>query len=479
MLAGCRTVGPVYTRPPAETPVSWKEPPPDGWKSATPSDDIGKGNWWEIFSDPQLNDLEAKAIASNQNLKAVAQRVLQARASVKVTRANLFPSVTADPSVNRTRTSGTRPIPPGSPTAAFSANDLTLPSDVSYEADLFGQIRQSIASGNALVQASVADYENVLLALKSDVAEYYVMLHYIDRERAILRRNIELQQRALDLANVRHVGGVVSGLDVSEAQTLMSTTQADYVGLGLERAQFEHALAVLIGTPAAEFSAPEHELELKPPAIPVGLPSDLLERRPDIAEAERTMYAKNALIGVAQAAYFPNIALTGSGGLLSAALTQLFTVPSLIWTAAAVVSQPLYAGGRLSAGVEYARAAYQESVDNYREQVLTAFREVEDGLSGLRLLEEQAAAYDTAVESAQKTVDISTSRYREGLAVYIEVITAESSLLANERAAAQILEQRLLTTIQLIQALGGGWEGSQIYASGPGQVGTPLQGAGR
>jgi NodT family efflux transporter outer membrane factor (OMF) lipoprotein len=202
---------------------------------------------------------------------------------------------------------------------------------------------------------------------------------------------------------------------------------------------------------------------LKPPVIPAGLPSDLLERRPDIAEAERTMYAKNALIGVAQAAYFPNLALTGSGGLLSAALTQLFTLPSLVWTVGAAVAQPLYAGGRLAAGVEYAQASYRESVDNYRQQVLTAFREVEDGLAGLRILEEQGVAYDNAVQSAQKTVEISTSRYREGLANYIEVITAETSLLANERAAAQVLEQRLLTTIQLIQALGGGWRDSRIY----------------
>jgi multidrug efflux system outer membrane protein len=472
VVAGCRTVGPTYSRPAVETPVSWKEPPPEGWKNATPSDDIGKGNWWELFGDSQLDELEARAIASNKNLKAAAQRVLQARATAKATRARLFPTVTADPSVGRTRTSGTRPVSPGGTTAAFSANDLTLPIDASYEVDLFGQVRRSIESGDALVQVSVADYENVLLALKSDVAEYYVMVHYIDRERAILLRNIELQQRALDLANVRHEGGVASGLDVSEAQTLLNTTQGDFAGLAIQRAQFEHALAVLVGTPAADFSAPEDELSLMPPVIPAGLPSDLLERRPDVAEAERTMYSKNALIGVAKAAYFPNVLLTGSGGVLSAALTQLFTLPSLVWTAAAAAAQPLYAGGRLSAGVEFAQAAYQESVDNYQQQVLTAFREVEDGLSGLRILEEQSAAYNKAVESAQKTVDISTSRYREGLAVYIEVITAQTALLANERAAAQILEQRLLTTVQLIQALGGGWQDSRIYSPTQGLAGT-------
>ena len=472
LLAGCRSVGPIYDRPAAETPAAWKEQPPEGWKNATPSDNIAKGNWWEIFGDPQLNDLETQAIAANQNLKAAVQRVLEARANSKATRANLYPSVSANPSVSHARISGTASGTTRKPGAPYSANTISLPIDASYEVDLWGQIRRSIESANALTQVSVADYENVLLALKSDVAEYYVMLHYIDQERAILRDNIDLQQKALDLAQVRHDGGVASGLDVSEAETLLDTTQGDYAGLGVQRAQFEHALAVLVGRPPAEFAAPEKALDLKPPVIPPGLPSDLLERRPDVAAAERTMDSNNALIGVARAAYFPNVALTGSGGLLSADLTQLFTVPSLVWTAAAGAVQPLYTGGRLSAGMEHARAVYEESVDNYREQVLTAFQEVEDGLSGLRVLEEQAAAYDKAVQSAQKTVDISTSRYREGLAEYIEVITAESSLLANERAADQILEQRLLTTIQLIQALGGGWQDSRIYSSSPGAAGT-------
>jgi len=473
LLTGCRTVGPTYNRPAAVTPTVWKEQPPEGWKNATPSDNIGKGNWWEIFGDAQVNDLEAQAMAANQNLKAAVQRVLEARANAKATRANLYPFVSANPSVTRARISGTGPLPPGSREPAYSATTISLPIDASYEVDLWGQIRRSIESASALTQVSVADYENVLLALKSDVAEYYVMLHYIDQERAILRDNIDLQQRALDLAQVRHVGGVVSGLDVSEAETLLATTQGDYAGLGVQRAQFEHALAVLVGRPPAEFSAPERALDLKPPVIPPGLPSDLLERRPDVAAAERTMDSNNALIGVARAAYFPSVALTGSGGLLSTALTQLFTVPSLVWTVAAGAAQPLYTGGRLSAGLEHARAVYEESVDNYREQVLTAFQEVEDGLSGLRVLDEQAAAYDKAVQSAQKTVDISTSRYREGLANYIEIITAESSLLANERTAAQILEERLLTTVQLIQALGGGWEDSRIYSSSSGLAGTP------
>ncbi|HEY1865618.1 MAG TPA: efflux transporter outer membrane subunit [Candidatus Acidoferrales bacterium] len=466
---GCKPVGPNYNRPTVETPAAWKEQPPEGWKNAAPSDDISKGNWWEVFGDPQLNDLEIQAIAANQNLKAAAERVIEARAIALVERSNLFPSVGGDPSVGRARTSGNRPLP--NPSIAFTANTFSLPVEASYQVDLWGQIRRSLESANALTQASVANYENVLLTLKSDVASFYIMLHFIDQERAILRDNIDLQQKALDLAQVRHTGGVASGLDVSEAETLLDTTQADYVGLGVQRAQFEHALATLLGRPPSELTVAEKALDLAPPVIPAGMPSDLLERRPDIAGAERTMASTNAQIGVARSAYFPNLVLTGSGGYLSSGIVNLFNLPSLAWSAAANLSQPLYTGGRLSANLLHARATYDESVATYRQQVLVAFREVEDGLSGLRVLEEQAAAYDKAVKSAQQTVDISTARYKEGLANYLEVITAEITLLNSERVGDQVLEQRLLTTVQLIEALGGGWQESTVYTT---STGSPL-----
>jgi NodT family efflux transporter outer membrane factor (OMF) lipoprotein len=322
---------------------------------------------------------------------------------------------------------------------------------------------------------SVANYENVLLQLKSDVASFYVMAHYIDQELKILRDNLDLQQRALDLANVRHNGGVASGLDVSAAATLFDTTQATYVGLGVQRAQFEHALAVLLGRAPAEFSLPEKPLQRTPPALPAGVPSDLLERRPDIAAAERLMASNNAQIGVNRAAYFPNVTLSFGAGGLSSSLAQILDAPSLVWSAAANATQPVYTGGRLSANMLLARATYDESVDSYRQIVLGGFQEVEDGLSTLRVLEQQAAAYEEAIRSAQETVDISTSRYREGLANYLEVITAEEDLLNNQRIADQVAEQRLLTTIQLIQALGGGWQDSTIYTPGaplPKQVST-------
>lgn len=470
-LTGC-AVGPNYSRPGVEAPSAWKEQPPEGWKTATPHDEISKGNWWVVFNDPELNDLETQAIAANQNLQAAAQRVIEARTNALATRSNLFPSAFAGFSPGRARTSGTRPVAPGSNDTAFSANIFTLPIQASYEADLWGQIRRSVESANALTQMSIADYENVLLQLKSDVASFYIMARYIDQELVILRNNIDLQQRALDLANVRHNGGVASGLDVSAAATLLNTTQATYVGLGVQRAQFEHALAVLLGKPPAEFSLPEKPLQLAPPALPAGMPSDVLERRPDIAAAERLIASNNAQIGVNRAAYFPNITLSFGAGGLSEFLAQLLDAPSLVWSVTADATQPIYTGGRLSANLLHARATYGESVASYRQTVLSAFQEVEDDLSSLRVLERQAAAYDQAIRSAQETVDISTSRYREGLANYLEVITAEEELLTSQRVADQVAEQRLLTTIQLIQALGGGWQDSTIYTPGaplPGQ----------
>jgi NodT family efflux transporter outer membrane factor (OMF) lipoprotein len=474
LLSGC-TVGPNYQRASVPTPPAYKEPPPAGWKDATPHDEISKGNWWEVFGDPRLNDLETQALMANLTLQAAVQNVLQSRASLAVTRSQQYPQVAAQPQLTGGRVAGTRSVPPGSVGLPYTDYQLTLPADVSYEVDLWGGIRRSVESARAQVQASVANYENVLLTVKSDVAEDYVMTRFIDEERVVLKYNIDLQQKALDLTQARHDGGVASGLDVSEAETLLDTTQADYIGLGVQRAQFEHALAVLLGKAPAEFSLPNSPLDLKPPAIPPGLPSDLLERRPDVAAAERTMAADNAQIGVARAAFFPALNLTGSGGLLTGDLGKLFTVPAIVWSAAATLSAPLYTGGALQGNLARTQAVYNQSVANYREQVLTAFQQVEDALAGLRVLEEQAAAYDKAVQSAQQTVDISTSRYREGLANFLEVITAQVTLLNNQRIADEIAEQRLLTTIELIQALGGGWQESTIYSTATSLTSTPPQ----
>lgn len=472
LLAGC-TVGPNYQRASVPTPPAYKEPPPAGWKDATPHDEISKGNWWEVFGDPQLNDLEMQALTANQTLQAAVQRVLESRASLAVTRSQQYPQISSQPSLTGAREGAARPLPPGSLLESYTQDQLTLPGDVSYEVDLWGGIRRQVESARAQVQFSVASYENVLLTVKSDVAEYYIMTRFIDQELAILKSNIDLQQKALDLTQARHEGGVASGLDVSEAESLLDTTEGDYVGLGVQRTQFEHALAVLLGKAPAEFTLPDDPLDLKPPVIPPGLPSDLLERRPDIAAAERTMAANNAQIGVARAAFYPSLNLAGSGGLLTGDIAKLFSVPALFWSAAADLTAPLYTGGQLQGNLVRAQATYDESVANYRQQVLTAFQQVEDALSGLRVLEQQAAAYDKAVQSAQQTVDISTSRYREGLANFLEVITAQVTLLTNERVADQILEQRLLTTVQLIQALGGGWRDSTIYSTATSLTTTP------
>ena len=462
MLSGC-VVGPKYNRPSVDAPSAWKEPPPEGWKAATPQDEISKGNWWSVFNEPELNDLETQALSANQSLQAAAQRVIEARATALATRSNLFPFVSGGFSPGRARISGTRPLPPGSGgDVAFSANTFSLPVQASYEVDLWGQIRHEIESANALTQKSVADYENVLLQLKSDVASDYIMVHYIDEELVILRNNIDLQQHAVDLANVRHQGGVASGLDVSAAETLLNTTQATYVGLGVQRAQFEHALAVLLGKPPAEFSLAQKPLETIPPALPAGLPSDLLERRPDVAGAERVMASNNAQIGVARAAYFPNVTLTFSAGGLSTFLGQILDAPSLVWSVAANASQPIYTGGRLSANLLLARATYDESVANYRQTVLTGFQQVEDNLAALRVLAEEAHAEQAAVQAAEDALRISTYQYKAGTVSYLQVITSQEIALQNERTAVDILTRRMVASVALIEALGGGWDASTL-----------------
>src|SRR6202050_2156969 len=321
LIAGC-TVGPNYHKPSTDVPSVYKEQPPPGWKEAQPQDDIGKGAWWEIFGDTTLNDLEKQAVAQSLTLRAAAERVIEARANYQVTRSDLFPQVAAQPNISRSRESGTRPNPPGFPNAPFTSNDFDLPASVSYEVDLWGRIRRQIESARADAQASQADYENVLLTLKSDVAQTYFSLRYIDTELAIFNHNIDLLQQGLNLAELRHNGGIVSGLDVSQAQTLLDSTQATYVGLGLQRAQFEHNLALLLGKPASAFSLGPDPRLIVPPQIPEGLPSDLLERRPDVAEAERRMASSNAQIGVARAAFFPDVSLTAGGGYLSSSLVK-------------------------------------------------------------------------------------------------------------------------------------------------------------
>jgi multidrug efflux system outer membrane protein len=450
-------VGPNYQRPKAEVPPAFKEAPPAGWKEAQPREEISKGDWWVVFGDPVLNDLEKQATSANQSLKAAVERVDQARALARVTQAQLYPSVNAGPSASREHVGANAPVEPGAARESYTLTPLTLPLEASYEVDIVGKVRRSLEASRADYQASVAAYQTVLLTLKSDLAQHYFNLRYLDADRAVLRKNIEVQQDFLDLTRHRHDGGLASGLDVAAAETQLDTTKALYVGDERQRDQLEHAIAVLLGKPAAEFSLPENPLDLTAPALPPGLPSDLLERRPDVAEAERQMAAANARIGVARAAYFPDLSLTGSDGFLSSAFSNLISGGSYEWFVTPLLSVPVFQGGRITANYQYSQAAYREAVDNYRQQVLTAFQQVEDGLSDLRVLENQARAQELAVQSSQRTVNISTARYKEGLAAYLEVLTAENTLLQNQRTSAQILGLRLVSTVQLIDALGGGW----------------------
>ena len=462
-LVGC-AVGPDYQRAPVGTPTAWKEAPPSGWKEATPRDDIAKGNWWELFGDPVLNDLETRATTANESLKAAAARVIQARAIARITEADFFPTVVLNPSATRNRQSGNRPVQPGSTAAeVYTANTFSVPFDLSYELDMWGKVRRAFEAANADSQVSLAAYETILLTLKSDLAQTYFNLRYLDADLTILKNNIEVLTKSFDLVLIRYKGGIANGLEVSQAETLLASTQAQFMSEGIQRAALEHALAVLIGKPASEFSMAENPLSLVPPVIPPGLPSNLLERRPDVAESERAMSASNARIGVAKAAFFPSINLTGSAGQLSANLNSLLNGQSFTWYFGPSISLPIFEGGRLSADLKRSRAAYDESVANYRQKVLVAFQEVEDALAGLRILENQAAAQARAVRSAQRAREISAFRYKQGAALYLEVLDAQRTVLQNEQQAVQIRGLQLVTSVQLIKALGGGWQDSKIY----------------
>jgi len=459
LLAGC-SVGPDYERPAPEAPPAWKEAGP--WKAAAPRDGIAKGAWWELFGDPLLNDLEAKADAANPDLRAAVARVAQARAIARISEADFYPTISLDPTVARERFSPNRAVQPGSPVKGYTFNDFRVPLDLSYEVDVWGRVRRSVEASAAAAEATVANYETVRLTLHADVASAYFALRAIDSDRAVLLRTLALRRESLRLAQARLRLGVGNDLDVSRAETELTTTEAESIGLEKRRAEVEHALAALTGRAPAELTIPNKPLDLQPPAIPAGLPSDLLERRPDVAEAERRLAASNAEIGIATAAYYPALTLTATAGFESGELKNLFDWESRIWSLAAGLAAPLYQGGRVDADVARARARYEESVAQYRARLLAAFREVEDGLSSLRVLSDQAEAQARAVVSSRKTADLTTSRYNAGLVSYFEVVDAERTVLLNEREATLIQGQRLVASVFLIKALGGGWEDSSI-----------------
>lgn len=453
-------VGPNYHRPSVPESNEFKDAELGTWKEATPSDAIARGDWWSIYHDPTLDKLEREAAENNQDLKAAVARVTQARALARNAKADFFPSLSLDASAVRSRRSD-NVLNIGS---NQTGNDFRVPFDLSYELDLWGRVRRTFEGANLDAQARLAAFENTLLLLKADVAENYFALRTLDAERAILRNTITLRRAALDLVNARLKGGAATELDVSRAETELSSTEAELVAVDLRRAEVEHALAVLVGQPASEFAVKEIPLDAKvlPPVIPAGLPGDLLERRPDIAEAERLLAAANARIGVAKAAFFPVVRLTGLAGFESLDVDSLFNWGSRAWSIGPSITLPLFQGGRNRSNLKRAHAAYDENVANYRQRILVAFKEAQDSLTGARLLSQQAEAQNRSQASARKTAEISNARYRAGLVSYFEVVESERTALVAERESARLTGQRLVNSVQLIKAIGGGWQDTNM-----------------
>jgi len=458
LLGGC-TVGPRYARPAAPAPPQYKELPP-AWKAAQPNDQIAKGKWWEVFEDEQLNKLEEQINVSSQTLKAAQAQFEQARAIVRINRSNLYPSVTAGVNVTRSHQSTNRPNGRLSPASNYT--DLQLPVDASYEADVWGRVRRAVEAARANAQASAADLESVSLSLHAELATDYFQVRALDAEEQLLNSTVSAYEKALRLTQNRYTGGIASQVDVAQAQTQLETTRAQAIDLGVQRAQFEHAIAVLIGQPASTFTLAVSPLANTPPVVPVGLPSELLERRPDVAGNERRMAAANAQIGIARAAYYPAITLSATGGFESTSIASWFNGPSGFIAGSASALLTAFDAGRRRAVTDEAQAAYDQSAANYQQTVLGAFQEVEDSLAALRLLEDEAKTQDAAVAAAEHSLALSTNRYKGGVATYLEVITAQSFALSDQRTAVEIAGRRMAASVSLIKALGGGWSSANL-----------------
>jgi len=458
LLGGC-TVGPRYARPAAPAPPQYKELPP-AWKAAQPNDQVAKGKWWEVFEDEQLNKIEEQINVSSQTLKAAQAQFEQARAIVRINRSNLYPSVTAGVNVTRSHQSTNRPNGRLSPASNYT--DLQLPVDASYEADVWGRVRRAVEAARANAQASAADLESVSLSLHAELATDYFQVRALDAEEQLLNSTVSAYEKALRLTQNRYTGGIASQVDVAQAQTQLETTRAQAIDLGVQRAQFEHAIAVLIGQPASTFTLAVSPLANTPPVVPVGLPSELLERRPDVAGNERRMAAANAQIGIARAAYYPAITLSATGGFESTSIASWFNGPSGFIAGSASALVTAFDAGRRRAVTDEAQAAYDQSAANYQQTVLGAFQEVEDSLAALRLLEDEAKTQDAAVAAAEHSLALSTNRYKGGVATYLEVITAQSFALSDQRTAVEIAGRRMAASVSLIKALGGGWSSANL-----------------
>lgn len=462
-LSGC-TVGPKYQKPTAQAPQAYKELTPadfsktDGWKVAQPQDAALHGKWWEIFSDPELNALEEQVNISNQNIKAATASYFAARAMVKEARSQYYPTVSIGPAITSSRAGA-------APTTSVTTGTSTfyeLPFDATWVPDLWGRVRNTVRAQASAAQASEADMENVRLTANAEVAVDYYSLRGQDDLKQLLDSTVIAFQESLNLTKALYDTGIDSDEAVAQAETQLESTQAQATNLGILRAQYEHAIAMLVGQPASSFSLPAEPLKSNPPAIPFGVPSQLLERRPDIAANERLMEQANAQIGVAVSAYYPTVTLSAAAGLESHSFTDLFTWPSRFFSVGPSVSETIYDGGLRHATVQQFRAQYDQTVANYRETVLTAFQQVEDNLATLRLLSIEIQQEDAAVNSAERNLKVATDRYKLGIDPYLNVLTAQTSLLSNKQTAVNLRIQQMTASVQLIEALGGGWNAFQL-----------------
>jgi len=477
-FSGC-TVGPKYQKAPVETPPAYKEA--GDWKVAQPQDAAARGKWWETFGDPGLNALEEQVSVSNQNIAAAAANFLSARALVKQARAQLFPSAATQPSITYTHqpfaiagssTSGSSGSSgTGSSTGSGSSSGLVesgtfgeyvMPFDASWQLDLWGRIRNGVKASVYAAQASAADLESVRLTAQAEVAVDYFSIRAQDAQQALLDQTVKAYQDSYDIEKERFDAGLSSNEDVTQAQTLLESVQAQADDIGILRAQYEHAIALLVGKPPAEFSLPALALEANPPAIPAAMPSELLERRPDVAAAERSMAQANAEIGVAKAAYYPTVTLSAAGGFESVSAASWFTWPSRFWSVGPGVAETLFDAGARRGVLQQAQATYDQTVAVYRQTVLTGFVQVEDNLAALRILVGEIQKQNAAVESARANLTLATDRYRVGVDPFLNVVTAQTTLLDNQRTALNLQMEQMTDSVQLIEALGGGWDASQL-----------------
>jgi len=482
LLFSACTPGPRYAKPTVPTPPAYKELAPSAagpqseWKASQPQDQVIRGKWWEIFNDPQLNALEERVDVSNQNLKIAEAQFRQARDLIRINRSGLYPTVSAGPSITGEQFS--KNAPNAGPLYGQTQGDFVLPFDLSYEVDAWGRIHLMVQAARASAQASAADLETARLSIHAELAADYFALRGLDAQKQLLDSTVVAYQKALDFNTNRYNGGLAAKVEVAQAATQLETTQAQAIDVGVQRAQFEHAIAALVGQPASTFSIPVSPLDTPPPKIPVGVPSNLLERRPDIAAAERRMAAANAEIGVAKTAFYPTLSLSAAAGLEGSSIVNWFAWPSRFFAVGPTLLETLYDAGRRHAFTDQAWAAYDANVAAYRQNVLTAFQEVEDSLAGLRILDEESKKQSQAVQSAELSLGLSTNRYKGGLVTYLEVITAQSAALSNERTAVDLLMRRMNSTVLLIKALGGGWDVSKLPQVSGHEDHPPVHGSG-